>query len=157
MKKGFWYAFSVALIATFGLFSCAKEYNDRYCDAPTQVESGFDTTMVNIRVVNYTKYALCNFEVIYRTDLGDVYRYGTIDPQEETPYSKHDFVKVFPEVTFTLGTGNFTINDTLATLPKYSELRLDAPGFYSLLINFNEPLDSQRVITSYVFDEIQRP
>ena len=153
MKKGLLASLIIAIVVSFGLTSCEKEYRERICETPSLVEYGFDSNMVNIRVINLTGYPLCNFNVLYRTDIDRPYNYGTLHKEETTPFTRIEFVKAFPIVEFDLGTGHFTIADTLMDIKyPYESLRILQPGFYNMYVSMDGPLDSLRVNANVFLD-----
>ncbi len=145
-------AFGMAIVATLGMVSCEKENRDLSCNTPPKVEFGDDSTRVNVRLINFTGYPLCNFEIIYRKDEGTPYEYGTLDVGEVTPYTTVAFTHVYPEVTFNLGTGTFTIPDSLIYDDKYASQLQTNNGYYSFFIQTAHTLDSQTVVTYMVND-----
>ena len=159
MKKGLLTSLFIALVVSFGLVSCAKEYQDRICETPSQVEYGFDSNVVNVRVINLTGYPLCNFTVLYRTDIDRPYNYGTLEKDDTTPFAKIEFVKSFPIVDFDLGTGHFTIADSLMDIKlPYESSKILQPGFYNMYVSMDGPLDSLRVIANVFPDpELMAP
>ena len=155
MKMGARIALFVGVVTAFGLYSCKKEYNNRYCDTPSQVECSVDTTMVNVRVWNKTGFILCDFRVKYQTNTPDTLRYGTLDKEEVSCYTKLSDTKVFPRVRFDLGTGHFRIPDSLTdNSKKYNMLLEDKPGFYTFYMFLGGPLDSHYVFPTMVPDDL---
>ena len=153
MKKGLLTSLIIALVVSFGLISCEKEYRERICETPSQVEYGSDSNVVNVRVINLTGYPLCNFTVLYRTDIDRPYNYGTLDKDETTPFTRIEFVKAFPVVDFDLGTGHFTLADPLMDLKyPYASLKLLPPGSYNMYVSMDGPLDSLRVNANVFLD-----
>ena len=153
MKTTLRIALILAITASLGLLSCDKEYTDRTCEKESQVECGFDSNMVNVRVANYTGYPLCDFKVVYRGDDQTIYDYGTLHVGESSCYTKLDFTKIYPEVTFTLGTGSYVIPDSLIFDDKYNSLKQTTPGFYTFLINIPN-LDSLMISTTFIVEHI---
>jgi len=147
-------ALAIAIVASLGLSSCEKDFEVRSCDTPSQIECGFDSNKVNVRIANLTGYPLCDFNVVYRTDTKDIYDYGTVLKGEYTCYIEMDFVKLYPEVTFTLGTGSYTIPDSLIFNEKYSLLKQTSPGFFTFFIQIPYSLDSLKISTSFGIDDI---
>ena len=153
MKKGLLTSLFIALVATFGFISCKKEYQTRVCETPSQVEYGSDSNVVNVRVINLTGYPLCNFTVLYRTDIDRPYLYGTLHKDETTPFTRIEFVKAFPIVEFDLGLGHFTIADTLMDIKyPYESFKYLDPGYYNMYVSMDGPLDSLRVNANVFLD-----
>ncbi len=153
MKTTLRIALIFAITASLGLLSCDKEYVTRTCEKESQVECGFDSNMVNVRVANYSGYPLCDFEVVYRDNDQTVYDYGTLDVGETSCYTKMDFTKIYPEITFNLGSGTYVIPDSLIYDDKYNSLKQTTDGFYTFLINIPD-LDSLMISTIFVVEHI---
>ncbi len=154
MKTTLRIALIIAITASLGLFSCQKEYIDRTCDRTSQVECGFDSNSVNVRVANFTGYPLCDFNIIYKSNDKKIYDYGTLKVGETSCYTKVEFTNIFPEVTFNLGTGSYVIPDTLMSDPKYNSLKMTSSGFYTFYVQIPHSLDSLKVLTTFIIDQI---
>ena len=146
MKIGARIAILGGISVALGLFSCAKEYQNRECDTPSRVECDHDTSMVNVRVVNYTGYPVCELKVLYYTDVAQEYNYGTLKNGDSTCYVKMNYSLAFPHITFNLGAGQFRILDSLkkVDLP-YHNMKVTSKGYYTLYLQIPMPLDSERV------------
>jgi len=147
-------AWIFAIVGSIGVFSCKKEFVDRSCEKASQVECGFDSNSVNVRVANFTGYPLCDFNVIYKSNDKEIYDYGTLHVGETSCYTKVSFTNIYPEVTFTLGTGSYVVPDSLLLDGEYNTLKQTSPGFYTFLIQIPHSLDSQKVATFFVIDQI---
>ena len=133
-------------------FSCKKEYEERSCDTPSKVECKSDSGRVNVRVINFTGYPLCDFQIKYQNNQAE-YEYGTLDVDEATCYTIVDYAQIYPQVFFNLGNGEFMIKDTLLS-DKYKNLEMKSNGFYSYFIQTAHSLDSQLVVTTFVVEDL---
>lgn len=151
MKRTHWIAIIIGVVTALGIFSCAKpEGRSLYCDMPPKVDCTEDTNYVNMRVINKTDYPLCEVKVRYAHQNPTYHEYGTLDPDEFSCYSAMTVVNYYPEVTFKLGTAEFTVIDSLITNSKYNSLYLSSKGYYSLFIDVAPFLDSHLIITTIV-------
>lgn len=140
----------IVIVSAMGLYSCEKEYQVRTCETPSTVECLEDTNLVNVRVINFTNYPLCDFTARYKINTETYYNYGTLDAEAFTCYTTMDYINQFPDIKFKLGTGKFKVADTLITDPKFINLRVTNRGFYSVIVNVAGDLDSQLVQTTIV-------
>lgn len=155
MKIGAKIALFIAVASALGVISCKKDYPSRYCDTPSQVVCEVDTSIVNVRVINKTGYPLCNFRVKYQTNTTDTLRYGTLDVEEISCYTKLTDTKVFPRLFCDLGTGHFKIPDSLTQNGFiYNGLIEDNPGFYTFYVFLGGPLDSNYLSPAMVSDSL---
>ncbi|HAW51859.1 MAG TPA: hypothetical protein DCX54_05945 [Flavobacteriales bacterium] len=143
MKINFPYIFSSLAILSFVLISCSREYPDRVCESPYNVNCGVDSLGINVRLVNRAGYPLCDVEIIYETTTGDVIKYGRMDIDEESCYSVYKSPKLFPYISFNLGTEHYEIADSLKDPNKpYLTKFIDGPGFYTFFISISDSLTS---------------
>ena len=136
------------------MYSCSREYPTRICESPSSIPCGVDSNGVNVRIINISGYPLCDFEVVYETNTGFVYKYGRLDPGTVSCYTVVNEPKVFPYVTFTLGNGKYKIRDTLKvdTLP-YNNMKIETPGFYSFEVLIADSLNAELCETRYFKDK----
>lgn len=151
MKKHTRLVFISAITLAMTVFSCKKEFNDRSCESPSQVDCNSDTTKVNVRIVNLTGFPLCDFTVIFDNGTKTPYIYGTLGAGETSCYTTLSSSLLYPEVTYNLGAGEFKIQDSLTRDP-YNTQRLTTPGFYSYFVN--TVLEDTLVITTLIQDEL---
>lgn len=149
--EGF-YRFSlvVCFAAGLGLISCKKEYQVRTCESPSKVECIEDTNVVNVRIINFTNYPLCDLTAKYKTNSEMTYEYGSMEKDAFSCYTAMDYINWFPDIRFNLGTGKFKVADSLITDPKFINFRVTNRGFYSVIVTVAGDLDSQLVQTAVV-------
>ena len=128
--------------------SCDKEFNERVCESPITVECAqlpFDSSKVNVRIINSTGYPLCNVQVIYETTIEEVIQYGRFENQETSCYTTFPLrnVKMFPLLSFDLGSRHYEIADSLSnTKYLYGDMLLEEAGFYSYFVLIADSLNS---------------
>jgi len=136
--------FSISLL----FYSCEKEKNTRICESPVTVRCAqlpYDSTKVNVRLINSTGYPLCNLEVIYETTVGEVVKYGRMENQEYSCFTTYPLrnVKEYPLVSFDLGSRHYVIADTLTNTNRpYGDILLENSGFYSFFVLIADSLNS---------------
>ncbi|MEQ8324529.1 MAG: hypothetical protein RIC15_11965 [Vicingaceae bacterium] len=139
---------STAICAMLVFAGCAKDYPSKLCESNEDNPCNVDSNAINVRLINISGYPLCDVKVVYELNTGEVINYGRLDVDEQSCYAVFDAPKVYPRVTFTLGTGDFKIKDTLITdtLP-YNNQKLSDPGFYSYELFVEGELNSLTCIT----------
>ena len=143
MKKNLAFIFSSLAIVSIVFISCSREYPDRVCESPKNVMCGVDSLGINVRVVNASGYPLCDVEMIYETNTGDVIQYGRMDINEESCYSYYVAPKAYPYISFTLGYGSYEIVDSLkSSLKPYNTKFIEEAGFYTFFISIADSLTS---------------
>lgn len=141
MKKNLPFIFSFIAIASIVLISCTREYPDRVCESPINVQCAIDSLGINVRVVNLSGYPLCDVELIYETTTGDIIKYGRMDIDDISCYSVFVAPKVYPYITFTLGTETYEIVDSLKSDKKpYNNLLIEDSGFYTYFITYADSI-----------------
>lgn len=149
--KGFYrISLIICFISALGLYSCEKEYQVRTCETPSKVECIEDTNLVNVRIINFTNYPLCEVTAKYKTNSELMYEYGSLEKDAFTCYTSMDYINQFPDIRFNLGTGKFQVTDSLLTDPKFINFRVTNRGFYSVIVTVAGDLDSQLVQTTVV-------
>lgn len=144
MKKNF--TILVAIVSIV-LISCTREYSTNICESPYTVACGFDSTAINVRVINESGYPLCDVALKY--DLGGEFiQYGRMDVDEISCYSMYPETKLFPHLTFNLGTQSYKIVDSLKSDKKpYNVMEIEDAGFYTFFISIADSLLSNKCQT----------
>lgn len=144
---------SVSVLGVMALYlSCTKEYNERVCDTPSNINQFCDTlgSKVTVRPINNTEWPLCNFRVTFIGNQPDTFKYGVMQPLDSGCFVVLDQVKRYPIVKFRLGVREFQIVDSLRN-PNftYQGLIFNDPGFYDLVVQIAGSLDTGIVVTNW--------
>ena len=151
MKKNLAFLFASLAIASIALFSCSREYPIEVCESPDNVICGFDSTAINVRVINRSGYPLCDVQMKYELDSTQIVQYGRMDIDDISCYSMYSDPKLYPYLTFTLGTQSYEIKDSLkADTLAYNNMKIENSGFYSFWILIADSLRSGTSQTIFI-------
>ena len=79
----------------------------------------------------------------YEHNTGDIIQYGRMDIDDESCYMLFSAPKVYPHLTFTLGTESYAIKDSLKSDKRpYDLMKIEDPGYYTFFISIADSLRS---------------